>query len=193
MAKGCDRTSTERGLCHGHYPRLIRSGAIDSERPLRWEPAACDVDGCGRRAELRGLCRTHANRKRKFGDVQAEKPIREVAGRGFDSHGYWHVPVPAELRHLTNGLSPYPEHRLVMARMLGRPLTALESVHHINGNRRDNRPENLKLWTRWQPSGQRVSDRLRHALELVEFYAPELLAGDRTVLSQHGNRSPDGI
>lgn len=62
------------------------------------------------------------------------------------------------------------EHRVVMEEYLGRQLLPTENVHHKNGVRDDNRIENLELWAKFQPPGQRVADQIAHAIRFLESY-----------------------
>jgi HNH endonuclease len=173
VATGCDEDAEAWGYCHGHYQRLLRTGAVGDE-PLRQRGRLCSVVDCPRLHKAKGYCDAHYKRVLATGDPQPELPIREVPGDGFLHHGYWIVGVPRELRGLVGGTAKVGEHRLVMAQHLGRPLLPDEVVHHRNGVRTDNRIENLELWSTAHPKGQRVEDLVAFGIEMLSLYAPEI-------------------
>jgi hypothetical protein len=91
------------------------------------------------------------------------------------SNGYVYIWEPNHPNAKRKGY--VAEHAKVMAAILGRPLLPEEEVHHRNGRRDDNRPENLELWARGrQPPGARVSDLVDEAVRILRLYSPEKLS-----------------
>ncbi|MBA5222210.1 HNH endonuclease [Streptomyces griseoaurantiacus] len=110
-------------------------------------------------------------RLKKRGTLDDPPPPKR---RYKNRHGYVIVYAPDHPSSPPSGL--IGEHRLVMEKKLGRFLTSVENVHHINGVRDDNRPENLELWDTSQPSGQRIEDKVAWAKEfLINHMSPEEL------------------
>ena len=106
------------------------------------------MEGCEKPHRSKGYCALHVQRLKRPGGIGPVGKI--VRGRYKDSNGY------VVVRKVGN--RKVYEHRLVIEQQLGRELVDRENVHHLNGIRDDNRPENLELWVKPQPQGQRVAD-----------------------------------
>lgn len=88
---------------------------------------------------------------------QRERHPNWRGGKRVTDHGYVMV-RSAEHPHAINGY--VYEHRLVMESVLGRMLESDEEVHHVNGNKADNRPDNLQLLTKADHSLLHMNQRL---------------------------------
>ncbi len=87
------------------------------------------------------------NRAREQMRLRLKKQGRMMYGPITDKQGYITIYI--------KGKGHIKEHRHVMEEILGRSLNEGESVHHKNGVRDDNRPENLELFISNHPAGQR--------------------------------------
>lgn len=163
----CGRPRGKKSYCAMHYDRFITTGNLGGPHStVVATGGACAVDGCTQVATAAGKCNMHYKRVRRTGSAGDYKRLRAQVGLGLDAKGYRYVRI---------GGKEYKEHRLVMETKIGRPLRSFENVHHIDGDRQNNDPSNLELWVVSQPSGQRVEDRIKAAIELLKSY-PKMAA-----------------
>lgn len=153
-----------------HYQRWAKHGdplfaaGKGGRRPDPNKPERCTVDGCERPHHLRGVCKLHYDRLLRTGEVGPAHPLpTRQSEQWINQDGY------RKVHHPVTGKWMF-EHRLVMEQQIGRPLERHENVHHKNGIRLDNRPQNLELWVRTQPCGQRVQDLVAWARDVLARY-----------------------
>lgn len=178
---------------HGHR-RDRGSKNIDLPGVVRLpigEDDLCKGPDCKNKPIAKGLCSAHRRQYKKDGEL---RPLVDrqhykkwsYGERRPNKDGYILVYKPDHPN--AKGSGHVLEHRMVMSDILDRPLRHDENVHHKNGFRDDNRlvkgheiecPDgccNLQLWSKFQPPGQRVCDKIAWAKKVLETYEPEALS-----------------
>ena len=110
------------------------------------------------RKRSESLKKLYATGKHKGGFKKGYIPHNKGQRTRVPKNGYWTIYSPEHPNHNSGGY--IFEHRLIMEKHLGRFLRSDEEVHHINGDKKDNRLENLEVLT---PSEHRKKT-------VMEFY-----------------------
>ncbi len=200
MEPGCTNPVRSKGWCHGHYmrewnrihrpKRVCSYPGCDSfveqrqGRIIRCgeHRTSCALLECERPRYKGEWCTRHRSRVRASGEPgEADRRTKDRRYRKDSDGTQWYLSDEGYIYRLVKtGNRKYRyvwEHREIMETLLARPLRDQENVHHLNGDRADNRQENLELWSTQQPPGQRIIDKVEWAKEILLLYGEEVEGG----------------
>jgi hypothetical protein len=173
--ENCEKSVRRNGLCDMHSTRAATYGGVELPIVAQNKDLPCNVNECKNTVLADGLCSSHYQIKSRTGSTVRTRPI--YGNGSITKSGYRIMSVPNRGQVF--------EHRLLVEDILCRQLLSNENVHHRNGDRLDNScgpcvfgcecrcsdgPHNLELWSKEQPCGQRIKDKLEYAYYIIKLY-----------------------
>ena len=135
---GCTNPHYGRGYCSCHWQRWRRHGDPCAGARFRtWAVLGmtCILRDCDRPRKARGFCSMHYHRVSRHGEPGLAERLHCPNGEGsIFNNGYRYI-------------AKRGEHRIVWEQHYG-PIPTGKVIHHENGDKLDNRIENLMLMSR---------------------------------------------
>ena len=169
--KACERIISVYKLAKSHFCNkecvskwLIRQSSIE-----------CICSFCGKTIHTQAnrvnrnsnnFCNKECYVKWLPNTLKAHKNPSWKGGRVTTHEGYIRKYMP---EHPNSNHQYILEHRFVMEKKLGRYLTKNEIVHHLNGIRDDNRPENLHVTIRGKHEKNTVIELYKNKIRALEY------------------------
>ncbi len=173
---GCNKKYKGKGYCVMHLYRFKRYGTTYLPKRIKKPKKIklCSVHECTRKLHAKGLCSMHRLRLKKYGEVGQASSTKGDRGTGHISEttGYRYFYKPSHPNAGRNG--QIAEHTIIMSKILGRPLEKKESVHHKNGIKLDNSPENLELRVSVHPNGQDLLDVANFCIKFLKEHKNDI-------------------
>ena len=174
----CD-CGTEKEVGRSNIGRTVLScGCFGRERAretriaLAKGPQPCIVDGCinDNSKGGGGMCGMHYMRHKRYGDVNYLTPDEKwsLSQREAQLANVQSVKPTTYRKYLGRHM-----HRVVAEEKYGRKIRRGEHVHHIDGNKHNNHPDNLEILTAEEHARHHMEETWRAKRELQSQTVPE--------------------
>ena len=158
---GCDRKHLAKGYCILHYYRMRRGCGMNGT--TKNIDKKCEHHNCERPVLAKGYCGMHYQRMINGGDMDVPKTTNQsqspeqIYERFMSGEKVGHINLGGYMRVKCSGKERALSH-IVYEVHNNYKLKKGETVHHKNGIRTDNHPDNLELWTGNHGRGVRKED-----------------------------------